>query len=116
MTHTHALPMSWVDGVDVVVATDLAYRPGEPVEIIVRKRGWRFDISDGGRGVGAAGTPPGWQAVAARVVGTHALNVNRRGVVFVQSNEARLQSLVSRVADCSVALFQELLERELGST
>jgi hypothetical protein len=31
------------------------------------------------------------------------------------SNEARLQSLVIRVADCSVALFQELLDDELGS-
>jgi hypothetical protein len=48
--------------------------------------------------------------VVERVV--EALNVNRRGVVFVQSNEARLGSLVFRVAECSVALFQELLERE----
>jgi hypothetical protein len=53
--------------------------------------------------------------VAQRVADAHALNVNRRGVVFVQSNEERLESLVSRVADCSVALYQELLESELGS-
>jgi hypothetical protein len=33
-------------------------------------------------------------------------------VVFVQSNEARLNSLVLRVAECSAALFQELLESE----
>jgi hypothetical protein len=35
--------------------------------------------------------------------------------VFVQSNEARLERLIARVADCSVALHQELLDRELGS-
>jgi hypothetical protein len=34
-----------------------------PVEIVVRKRGWRFDVSDGGRGVGLAGRPSGWLAV-----------------------------------------------------
>jgi len=42
--------------------------------------------------------------------------VNRSGVVFVQSNEQRLESLVARVAGCSVTLYQELLDRELGST
>jgi hypothetical protein len=35
--------------------------------------------------------------------------------VFVQSNEARLERLIARVDDCSVALRQELLDRELGS-
>ena len=95
--------------------TTLAYRPGEDVEVVVRKRGWRFDISDAGRAVELAGSPAGWQELAASVVDEYALNLNRRGVVFVQSNEARLESLVARVADCSVALYQELLERELGS-
>jgi len=46
------------------------------------------------------------------VVAAHALNVNRQGVVFVQSNEARLEGLVERVAECSAALFQELLEHD----
>jgi hypothetical protein len=112
MTHAGT---RWREGEDVVVRTGLAYRPGEDVEVVVRKRGWRFDISDGGRAVSTAGSPPGWQEVAERVVDAHALNVNRRGVVFVQSNEARLESLVLRVADCSVAVYQELLESELGS-
>ena len=44
-----------------------------------------------------------------------ALNVNRRGVVYVQANDERLESLVSRVAECSVALLEALLDRELGS-
>ena len=112
---TSGVPAGWVDGDDVVVRTELRYRPDGPVEVIVRKRGWRFDVTDGGQAVERAGQPVGWSTVAQRVVAAHALNVNRRGVVFVQSNEARLESLVSRVADCSAALYEELLERELGS-
>jgi len=38
----------WVEGEDVVIPTEVTYRPGEPVEVVVRKRSWRFDISDGG--------------------------------------------------------------------
>ena len=112
MMHTQDLPSSWVDGEDVFVRTELEYRPGERVEVVVRKRGWRFDISDGGRAVGAAGSPSGWQDVAERLVEAHAVNVNRRGVVFVQSNEARLESLVLRVAECSLAVYGELLDLE----
>jgi hypothetical protein len=98
--------------VDVAVRTGLQYRPGEDVEVEVRKRGRRFDISDAGHAVTAADSPQGWQEVAERVVDAYALNVNRLGVVFVQSNEARLEALVLRVAECSVALYQELLESE----
>ena len=105
----------WVDGQDVTLGTDLVYTSDDLVEIVVRKRGWRFDISDGGRAVELAGRPDGWPAAAERIVEDYALNVNRRGVVFVQSNEGRLDALVARVAACSVAVYQELLERELGS-
>jgi hypothetical protein len=100
---------------DRAVPTGLTYGPGEPADVVVRKRGWRFDISDGGRAVELAGRTPGWLEVAERVVEARALNINRRGVVFVQCNESRLDSLVARVAECSVALYEELLDRELGS-
>jgi hypothetical protein len=103
---------AWVDGDDVVVRAELGYLPGEPVDVVVRKRGWRFDVSDAGRAVELAGSPDGWQGVAAKVVDDHALNVNRRGVVFVQSNESRLAPLVVRVAECSLALYETLLEHE----
>jgi hypothetical protein len=66
----------------------------------------------GGRAIEAAGRPPGWQAVAERVVEDYAINVNRRGVVFVQTNEARLAPLVVRVAECSLALYEALLEHK----
>jgi hypothetical protein len=107
---------AWMDDEDVVVGTHLTYAPGKPVDVIVRKRGWRFDVSDDGAAVAAAGSPPGWLAVAKEVVDEHALNVNRRGVVFVQANEARVDALVERVAACSVDLYEELLESELGSS
>jgi hypothetical protein len=106
---------TWLEGEDVAVPTDFAYGPDDRVTVTVRKRGWRFDVSDGGRAVELAGRPEAWQQVAERVVDEYAINVNRRGVVFVQSNEQRLNSLVTRVAECSVALHQELLDRELGS-
>ena len=106
----------WIEGEDVRVPTELRYGPGEPVSVVVRKRGWRFDVSDGGRAVELARARPGWRDVAKAVVeDDHWLNVNRRGVVFVQSNEARLDNLIARVAECSVALYEELLDRELGS-
>jgi hypothetical protein len=105
----------WVEGEDVAVETDLRYGPDQPVDVVVRKRGWRFDVSDGGRAVELAERPNDWQRIAVRVVDEYAINVNRRGVVFVQSNEQRLESLITRVAECSVALYQELLDRELGS-
>ena len=105
----------WVEGEDVAVETDLRYGPDQPVDVVVRKRGRRFDLSDCGRAVELAERPNWWQQVAERVVDEYAINVNRRGVVFVQSNEQRLESLITRVAECSFALYQELLDRELGS-
>jgi hypothetical protein len=106
---------TWLEGEDVVVPTDLAYGPGDPVSVTVRKRGWRFDVSDGGRAVELANRPSDWQTLAERVTDEYAINVNRRGVVFVQSNEQRLDSLIARVAECSLELYQELLDTELGS-
>jgi hypothetical protein len=96
---------------DRIVSTGLAYTPGEPADVHIRKRGWRFDVSDDARAVELAGRAPGWLEAAERVVAEFALNVNRRGVVFVQCNESRLDPLVARVAECSVALYQELIER-----
>jgi len=110
-----AQPQAWREGKDVIVPTELAYAPDDPVTVTVRKRGWRFDVSDAGRAVQRAGVQNDWQEVAERVVDEYAININRRGVVFVQSNEHHLSSLIARVAECSVALHQELLDRELGS-
>ncbi len=89
----------------------LQYGDGEPVLVAVRKRERRVDIDDRGRGAEKAGKPPGWLEVAREVVERDSLNVNRAGVVFVGSFEDRdYAPLVGRVADRSLAVYEELLE------
>jgi len=82
--------------------------------VLVRRReGW-LHFSDDGYAVAFAGRPSGWLPVAQRVVGELALNVNRRGVVFVSSPDSRprgrLDELEARVADASLAVYEALLE------
>jgi hypothetical protein len=112
LAHARTARPQWIDGEAVVLPTDLDYGPDRRVEVVVRMRGWRYDVTDGGRAVELAGRPQGWRHVAERVVREEPywLNVNRSGVVFVQSNERRLESLVLRLAECSQALYQELLD------
>ena len=106
----------WVDGEDVVVATDLDVRarPARAGSSSASAAGVSTSRTTAARSSWPV-VRTAWLAVAERVVDEHAVNVNRSGVVFVQSNEERLEPLIARVADCSVALYQELLERELGS-
>jgi hypothetical protein len=95
---------------EVVVPSGLAYGDGEPVEIRVRKRLHRYDLSDRGRAVAKAGRPPGWYEVAELAV--EPMNVGRNGHVFVpahpRSVEA-LESIVRRLADASRAVHEALL-------
>jgi hypothetical protein len=84
---------------------------------VSRRPGW-YSFSDDARAVAAAGRPSGWLPVAQRVVGELDLNVNRRGVVFVASPDWRydewLHSLIERVADASLAVYEALLELDEG--
>ena len=67
--------------------------------------------ADGGQAVRLAGMPPGWLAVAQRVVDDLGLNVNRRGVVFVPAVYPDwVDELTARVADASLAVYEALLE------
>jgi hypothetical protein len=103
------------DGDEALVPTGLAYAGEAPVLVFVRRRGRRFDIDDRGAAVERAGAPPGWLLVAEEAVARHALNVNRRGVVFVQVVEGRdLERLVQQVAEASLAVHSALLELEEG--
>jgi hypothetical protein len=96
---------------EAVVAPGPQYREGQPVWVEVVKRGHRYDIGDAGEAVRLAGRPDGWLEVAEAVVETDALNVNRRGVVFVQAVEGRnIAGLAGRVAEMSALLYAELLE------
>ena len=100
---------------ELVVATDLRYTEGQPVEVIVRKRLHRYAIDDDGAAVRLAGQPHGWRSVAEDVVEQFWLNVNRRGVVFVGTVYPRmLAGLVARVAETSLAVYEALLELDEG--
>jgi hypothetical protein len=97
------------------VEPGLAYGPGDPVVVRVRRRGRYSTIDDDGAAVAKAGRPRGWLEVARRIVEKeHWLNVNRRGVIFVGAFEHRgaewRATLVQRVADASLAVYQEVLE------
>ncbi|MGH3036803.1 MAG: hypothetical protein ACRDMU_06435 [Gaiellaceae bacterium] len=104
---------SWGDSGEAVLDTGRDYVPGEPVEVVARKRGRRWDFGDGGRAVRLAGKPAGWLGVAERVVAEEGMNVNRAGVVFVPAFERScrdLAALALRLGDVSHAVHAELLE------
>jgi hypothetical protein len=62
-----------------------------------------------------AGRPAGWLTIAEDVVAEHALNVNRRGVVFVGTvYPSWLERLVAQVAETSLSVYDALLELEGG--
>ena len=97
----------------VSLDSGLSYREREPVVVLLRKRGRRYDLQDDGRAVALAGKPPGWRERAAQVVrGEYCLNVSREGTVFVPAVEGGvdLEWLARRVAEASLALYQELLD------
>jgi hypothetical protein len=94
-----------------VVDSGLTYRADEPVLVRVVHREHRYDLDDDGAAVQLAGRRPGWFDVANRVVVRDALNVNRRGVVFVPAVEGRdIEALSRRVAETSRQVYLALLD------
>ena len=94
-----------------VVEPGEVYGPGLPVRVHVVRRGRRVDIHDGGEAVRLAGRPAKWLERAQEVAAAEALNVNRRGVVFVPTYEGRdTEALTARLAATSGRLYAELLE------
>jgi hypothetical protein len=101
----------WGERAQIELDSGLAYARDLPVRVRVRKRGIRYELDDLGGAVTGAGTPPGWPAVAERVVAREGLNVNRPGRVFVSVVEGRdLDDLVRKVAEASLAVYAALLE------
>ena len=105
---------SWGERSERVVTRELTYADGERVRIVVRKRGWRYDLDDRGDAVAKAaalGVPRDWLERAEAVVAEEGFNVNRSGVVFVPAVEGRdLADLAFRLADCAYAVHMALLE------
>jgi hypothetical protein len=103
---------SWGELGETYLETGGSYADGEPVRVLVRKRNRRYLVTDAGRAVEKAGRPGGWYGVAAAVVATDYLNLNRRGAIFVPAVEggADLASLAARVGRLAIAVYEALLE------
>jgi hypothetical protein len=97
---------------DTIIETDLSYVPGDPVLIHIKHRDQRTAISDDGGAVTRAGRPHGWRGVAERLADELVVNVTRAGAVClpVVPVGPPQDAIVRRIADASLALYQELLE------
>jgi ankyrin repeat protein len=94
------------------VTTGLAYRPGEPVRVTVTHRAQRTSVSDEGAAVERAGKPTGWLAIAGQLERDRDVNLTRQGVVWLPVVAAGPgeQAVVERIAEASLALYEDLLE------
>jgi ankyrin repeat protein len=94
------------------VTTELAYRPGEPVRVTVAHRAQRTSVSDEGAAVQRAGKPAGWLAIAGQLERDRDVNITRQGVVWLPVVAAGPgeKAVVERIAEVSLALYQDLLE------
>ena len=109
------VPALTEDRAELSLDSGLVYREDEPVVVLLRKRGHRYDLQDDGRAAALAGKPMGWRERAVDLVeGEFFLNVSRDGVVFVPAVEGGvdIRWLAGRVAEASRALYQELLDLE----
>ena len=78
----------------------------------MRRRDKRYLVTDDGAAVDRSGRPAGWRDLASEVVASADLNLSRSGAVFVPAVEGGVpvNGLVTRVAETSLAVYQELLE------
>src|ERR1700683_3146341 len=89
-----------------------AAKPGDPVRVRVRHREHAITVSDEGAAVERAGAPHGWRHATDRVAAELDVNVSRHGVVslpVVRVGPGE-DAIVRRIAEASLALYQELLE------
>jgi hypothetical protein len=95
-----------------MIETSLRYGPGDPVRVSVVHRAQRLCITDGGGAVDRAGQPPGSQSVFDRIARSLDVNVRRTGEVWLPVVAAGpgQEALITRIADASLAVYQELLE------
>jgi len=90
-----------------VVDSGLEYLPGEPVLVRVVRREGRVKVGDEARGAALAGRTKVSEDVARRIEAEFVVNVSRRGEIFLPG-----ERFVERVAQASLALYEELLEEE----
>lgn len=97
---------------ETVVDTDLQYRPGDSVRVRVVHREHRISVTDDGAAFEKAGGERGWRDAAGAVIREFGVNISRHGVVSlpVVRFGAAEEAVVRRIAEASLALYQELLE------
>jgi hypothetical protein len=104
-----------VDRGELVIDTGLTYDGVIPVRVRVTKREGRYEVSDDGGAVAAAGVDRGWLQFDEWItVGEYCANVSRQGVVslpgFRRNSDEWLSKLPGLVAEASCALYEALLE------
>jgi hypothetical protein len=94
------------------IESSLSYTPGDPVMVSVSHREQAVTVSDEGRAIERAGAPQGWRLAADRVASELDVNVSRHGVVSLPVVRVGPGEdvIVRRIAEASLALYQELLE------
>jgi len=103
---------------EVVLETGSTYDGITPVLVHVTKRELRYEVTDGGGAVTAAGVDPKRLAFDDQITdGVYSVNVSRKGVVFVpigpsNATAAWIEKVVELVADGSCALYRALLESD----
>ena len=102
---------------EVVLDTGLTYDDIRPVTVRVTKREGRWNLTDDGGAVAAAGTDgQGLKLPGSIELGHYSVNVSRRGEVslpgFTRSSDEWLNKLLELVAEGSIALHAALLELE----
>jgi hypothetical protein len=117
MASTEISRLTSLERGEVVLEKELTYDGVTPVRIRATKREGRFDFSDEGGAVAAAGLDPHGLDFPDRIeIGNHSVNVSRQGIVwlpgFARSEHEWLAQLAGLVADGSVALYEALLELE----
>ncbi len=92
-----------------VIETGLEYVPGDPVVLRAVQRRHLY-ITDDGAAVARAGSPP--RALREQLADELIVNISRSGVVSlpVMGAGPGYDAIVRRIADASLALYQELLE------
>ena len=96
-----------IEGID----TGIEYAPGEPVLLRVDFRRFPYVLDDG-RAVELAGRPEQWLSATEQIARERDVNISRLGVVSlpVVPDGPGFDSIVERIAQASIELYQALLE------
>jgi hypothetical protein len=100
-----------------IIETDLRYGPDDPVRVRVVHRDQRTTVTDDAAAITRAGRPLGWRDVARRLSDEIVVNISRDGVVSLSVVRVGPceEKIVTRIAQASLALYQELLDLDAAA-